>query len=264
MNLKDTDYYNQMKIEYTKENISLNKLSKKYKVARSTISKWFKRDGIKIINLQNIAKFNYRIFDKINSEEKAYWLGFIYADGYVSSRDNTFELSLGLKDTIHLIKFAKFLEYENNIKTDSFRCRFSVTNRHFHKKLNELGIIPKKSLVIKFPDKNILPLKLYIPFIRGYFDGDGYVGTNIMKNKRRYYNVALLGTKHFLTAVLNFLDIKSNLRLANKNGAIEAKQFELSKNKGLLLLIKLYSNSKIHLERKYKKYKEFAVLASNS
>ncbi|MGM9535052.1 MAG: hypothetical protein ACI3VR_07355, partial [Intestinibacter sp.] len=65
----------------------------------------------------NRPKFNEHIFDVIDTEEKAYWLGFIFADGYIGSTPlepnkksvYNFELSLKLEDTSHLEKFKSFI-----------------------------------------------------------------------------------------------------------------------------------------------------------
>ena len=54
------------------------------------------------INYHNLPKFHETIFDCIDTEDKAYWLGFIYADGTIRSENLNhfyqFELSLQLKD----------------------------------------------------------------------------------------------------------------------------------------------------------------------
>ena len=66
-------------------------------------------NGIEVINYQNLTKFNENVFDSIDTEEKAYWLGFIFADGYISLKGNSFELSLKGSDSEHLDKFNKFM-----------------------------------------------------------------------------------------------------------------------------------------------------------
>ena len=172
--------------------ISVIKLIKKYHTSYDTIKKIFDENNITIVNKQNRNKFNESIFDNIDSEEKAYWLGFIYADGYISSRDNTFELSLALKDKEHLDKFNVFMQHENNnIKMDSFRCRWSVVNKHLWETLNNYGCTPRKSLTLKFPDISIFSSKSLVRhFIRGYIDGDG----SIMVNKPI---LDILGTTFF-------------------------------------------------------------------
>ena len=99
------------------QGISLSKLAKEYHTSIQTLSRKLKARGIEIINHQNETKFNEHIFDVIDTEEKAYWLGFIFADGYISSRDNGFELSLKGSDIEHLHKFNKFMEHnKDNVK----------------------------------------------------------------------------------------------------------------------------------------------------
>lgn len=161
------------------QGISLSKLAKEYHTSVQTLSKKLKAKGIEIINHQNETKFNKHIFDVIDTEEKAYWLGFIFADGYISSRDNSFELSLKGSDIEHLHKFNKFMEHnKDNVKLGEvknkdktfLRCRWGIVNKHLWNTLNNLGCTPRKSLTLQFPN---IPEELEIPFIRGYFDGDG-------------------------------------------------------------------------------------------
>lgn len=110
---------------------SLTKIAEKFGTSRNTLSKKLKEKGIEIINQQNKSKFNENIFDVIDSEEKAYWLGFIYADGYIDSSplDDSkkskynFELSLKASDVGHLHKFNVFMEHnKNNVKINNVKC----------------------------------------------------------------------------------------------------------------------------------------------
>ena len=132
--------------------VSLSKLSKQFKISRKGFTIWLKSRNVQIRNLQNETKFNQHVFDSIDTEEKAYWLGFIFADGYVSTRDNTFEVSLKLSDFEHLEKLKKFLEWSGTVKKDSFRCRLSVVNKHLKQTLVNYGCTPRKSLTLKFPN----------------------------------------------------------------------------------------------------------------
>lgn len=52
--------------------------------------------------------FNENIFSIIDNEEKAYWLGFLYADGYLTDQ-GLFGCALQEKDKAHLNKFLTFL-----------------------------------------------------------------------------------------------------------------------------------------------------------
>lgn len=52
-----------------------------------------------------MIEYNRHIFDEINSSEKAYWLGFIIADGYLNEDKNMLRIKLGSIDKHHLEKF---------------------------------------------------------------------------------------------------------------------------------------------------------------
>ena len=66
--------------------------------------------------------FNENYFEKIDTEDRAYWLGFLYADGNVSygkdkngnKKGCTVEVTLSEKDKSHLYKFLKCLNADFN------------------------------------------------------------------------------------------------------------------------------------------------------
>lgn len=251
---------------------SLTSLSKKYGVRRQTLSNILKRSGYEVVNRQNATKFNQHVFDVIDTEEKAYWLGFIFADGYVSSTNYTFELSLSIKDKKHLEKFNSFMEYNgNNVKINNSkcnektykRCRWSITNKHLWNTLNKYGCIPKKSLKITFPDKTIFSDESLIRhFIRGYFDGDGCISRNIStsnKNKIASLVITILGTEEFLMSILDYSKISNfYIRNISKENKI-TKEVRIHTKDHLNFLNYLYKDSFIYLDRKYKKYVLFFI-----
>ena len=79
--MKNIDWEN-LAFEFQTTPISLTEMGKREKIDRRTIEKHFKELGIKIVNKQNSAKFDENIFDNIDSEDKAYWLGFISISKY--------------------------------------------------------------------------------------------------------------------------------------------------------------------------------------
>lgn len=249
--------YNKIKtdemIKLIDSGMSINKAAKELGVHRSCILQRFKKQGIKVENFQNSLRFNENIFDKIDSEEKAYWLGFIYADGYISNRDNNkkygFELSLALKDFNHLEKFNKFISNKAIVKCDSYRCRVMFSNKHVWNTLNNYGCTPNKSLTLKFPDKNIFSNEnLIIHFIRGYFDGDGC----ICSTKTVKLLINILGTKDFLMDFQKNIDIYSTIAAKDKRSKVFS--FNFSVIKGERFIEKIYDNATIYLDRKYEKY----------
>lgn len=244
---------------YKTGNYSISKLSKIFKTEANPLSRYIKENGINVENKQNKPRFNINVFNSIDTEEKAYWLGFLYADGYVSSTTNVVEVSLALKDKDHLEKYKKFLGYTGEVKTDHFRCRLAVGNKHFKNSLVNLKCIPKKSLVLKFPNKDIISDDLLYPFIRGYVDGDGTIYVS-SKNKSV---LVIIGTYEFLDEMLNRVKWKRNKFNQRKECKSNTYSLRWGGKIGMSILNLLYGKSCVHLERKYQKYLNFAHLYSN-
>ena len=178
-------------INKKKSGISLKSLMEEFKIKSvKTIYDVIKRNGReKIIpNKSNIVNENY--FENINTEEKAYWLGFLYADGYVRMKNNRsgeLKLKLGIKDKEHIELFKKCLESThiikdiisnvmiNGINHVSLCSTFSVYNTKLVKDLFNQGCINNKTFLIRMPN---IDKSLIRHFIRGYFDGDGCISLN--------------------------------------------------------------------------------------
>lgn len=262
--------------DYCNLGLNLSQIAKNRNTTIPLLSKKLRAHGIDIINYQNETKFNENIFDIIDTEEKAYWLGFIYADGYIANLEKqknqkklkyAFELSLSSKDIDHLHKFNKFMEYnEDNVKIGKSkigdkeyqRCRWHVGNKHLWTTLNSLGCTPNKSLTLKFPNISVFKdEKLVIPFIRGYFDGDGCVSiySNHDNPDKLKLAVSLLGTKEMLTPIKNlFFD---NKLIKKSKGNDITLIYSLSGQKAYTFLNIIYSNATIYLNRKYQKFKDW-------
>ena len=257
--MKNLDW-EKLAFEFQTTDISLTQMGNREKVDRRTLSKHFKELGIEIINKQNRSKFNEHIFDFIDTEEKAYWLGFIFADGTINSspiREGVksiygFELSLGIKDLKHLEKFKKFIGYNKDLLIDNNRCRFSIANKHFWTTLNNLGCTPNKSLTLKFPN---ISENLIRHFIRGYFDGDGCI--------TRYVNIhtvtpraTVLGTEDMLNNIIKYSNTIAQLK-HDKRHSKEVLYLDWNKENSIKFINYLYNNSTIYLDRKYKLYNFF-------
>lgn len=173
-------------------------------------------------------KLNYTLnehyFDKINCDEKAYWLGLLFADGSISNTSNTIffgqiedrlDLVNKFKNAICLTKDIK-IQYPKTGKPFYF-CEF--TSKHMHNKLKEYGCVPQKSLLLKF-NPNIIPNQYISAFIRGYFDGDGCIWngkrkTILIKDKkcksgqreRIIHNVkfTITGNYNFINSLQDYL-----------------------------------------------------------
>ena len=202
------------------------------------------------------ATNNIRNFEIIDTEEKAYWLGFLYADGSVSSTDNRIELGLAEKDLNHIEKFKEFIGVPNKIsyrpQTKSYR--YSFKSIPCKEDLIKQGCVPKKSLILKFPTEQQVPNYLIKHFIRGYFDGDGW-----FSNTSSCFQVGIIGTENFIKGFLNIIEIQNkNNKIFTVHREDGAKRYVFSGlNDVTNFLNWIYKDSTIYLDRKYEHYLDF-------
>lgn len=248
---------------------NVSKVAKELNINVTTVIKRFKILGIQMDSHSHL-KFDEHVFDKIDSEEKAYWLGFIYADGYIRTQKNTnkcarydFELALSKHDIDHLYKFDKFMKSnKSNVKIgiskvngkEFERCRWSVGNKNLWTQLNNKGVTPKKSLTLKFPTESQVSKEFQLAFIRGYFDGDGSISTK--ETSKSALSVQLIGTRDFLEKVLEILNINANIHLVNSSSQ-KIYNISFAIQKGTDFLNQIYSKATIYLDRKYNLYKNY-------
>lgn len=238
--------------------LSVKEICKELNISKRTLYNRFKEFNLSL--LKPLPKFNINIFDIIDSEEKAYWLGFLYADGYVSPKNNQVELSLKSSDYPHLVKFFNFLEDTRTVDfikistvklngKEYERCRYVIGDKHFHKRLCELGCIPNKSLIVTFPDiKNFKEEDLIFDFIRGYFDGNGSITSS-----KGYMRLDLYGTENILLGIKNIFQNFQFLKKDKRENVYYMRSFNKKAN---LISSQLYKNAKIFLDRKYLKFAE--------
>lgn len=176
-----------------------------------------------------MSKYNYNkdYFKSIDTAEKAYWLGFLYADGCITRfykgeklRSMSLEITLQSKDCEHLEKFRNALEANVPIKHRTIQGKYNadrivINNTGICKDLINLGCVPAKSLILQFPNKDILPDRYIRDFIRGYFDGDGGVSYtegkayNSQRGKiymQHHYRCYFCGNEQFLLELKKILE----------------------------------------------------------
>ena len=246
---------------YIQDNLSLTQISKQLKIHRGRFTEYIKAQGINVTNKQNESQIYSDIFEMIDTEEKAYWLGFLYADGYVGAETNHIEIALAKKDIEHIKKFAKFINYDGKILNDDIRTRITFRNKKMHSDLIKLGCIPNKSLLITFPTKEQIPKHLLRHFVRGFIDGDGYIG--IHANGFGRFSLTC-GSKQFIEDLISNMNwIKRKIHKDKRSNALS---IEWAGHYVCDMLDELYENSSVYLDRKYKKYIEIknAVLSQIS
>ena len=251
-----------------KDGYSILALTKLYPYKYDKIYSVIKNSNIDIRG-NNINSLRYycdsNIFDNIDTEEKAYWLGFIYADGCVTHNGNNLMLSIALctEDNEHLQKFKKFLKSNSPIKTygTSYNktkkcCKIVIRDSHLCQTLINHGVVINKSNVLKFPD--FINKDLISHFIRGYFDGDGCI-TYHSQNNRKKYVIKFCLTKEMALGIHKHVPHKSNKEIPTlykkKNTTSNNYSLEYGGNKQVLNIANyLYYNASVYLDRKFNKY----------
>ena len=242
--------------KYLNENYTLKQLGKEFNCSYPTIRNLLNKHKIKSRgNKQGYPRDEF-YFNKIDTEEKAYWLGFLYADGCVHS--NNYEISVNITDREHVEKFKTAIKAFNHSITEIQDKRFqnaktlyqfSIRDKQLHQDLIKWGCIPQKSLLInKIPN---IPRDYVSHFLRGYFDGDGSLhylrGTN-------NYRISFVGTKDFLNDIQK--ELQTNVSLQS-NIAGKAYVLQIAGRRQVERILNyLYNNSKENnrLNRKYQKY----------
>lgn len=219
---------------------------------------------------------NYDYFDVIDTENKAYWLGFLFADGNITTpyrvnKDGSIkngiyriEISLKEEDKDHLDMLRKELNVEKplNISKTNYnganRCRLYFNSKHLWEVLNSYGCTPKKSLTLTFPPISIFKDKSLIKhFIRGYFDGDGCLSWCDTDHKRAH--VGVLGTVKFLTELQHWLPLEFENIVTKRVGENVASLYYAGKT-AFYVSNYLYKNCSVYLQRKRERYLEYCRL----
>lgn len=199
-----------------------------------------------------IYQENSGFFTIIDSDEKAYWLGFIAADGPASDH---FSLSLALhvQDLGHLEKFKKSIESNRPIyqSTQIEHAAIQVNDKQIVSDLIKLGITPRKCHTLRFPALSSSDLDR--AFIRGYFDGDGSI---LCLEGNLHLEFA--GNEQFLTRVQKILVQSCYLNFTKISKCQNSKAtFRLrygGNSQVPRILHFLYKGASIYLERKAQFY----------
>ena len=242
--------------KYLNENYTLKQLGKEFNCSYSTIRNLLNKHKIKSRgNKQGYPRDEF-YFNRIDTEEKAYWLGFLYTDGCVHS--NNYEISVNITDREHVEKFKTAIKAFNHSITEVQDKRFqnaktlyqfSIKDKQLHQDLIKWGCIPQKSLLInKIPN---IPRDYVSHFLRGYFDGDGSLHYLQSTNN---YRISFIGTKDFLNDIQK--ELQTNVSLQS-NIAGKAYVLQIAGRRQVERILNyLYNNSKENnrLNRKYQKY----------
>jgi len=162
------------------ERLSFKELLAKYSISRDIFFRHKERNNITTPSIRSskLTK-NFNFFEIIDSETKAYLLGFLYADGNIAKNSNRISLGVQEQDSYILNallehvggKITKYTYDKENWKDMYY---WTLSNNILKRDLIKLGCFPNKSHDgVNFPE---IPDEMVRHFIRGFFDGDGSVG----------------------------------------------------------------------------------------
>lgn len=259
-------------IEYYRNNdISLRELSEKSGFSRKFLRKELVKNKIVIservdsLISANARKRKYDIDDKIlnniDSEEKAYFLGFFYGDGHNLSDRNTVTIKIQSGDIQILEDFKKILKTNRAIRIEQATspnkkdmAALSFTSKGISRDLIRLGAPNNKSTIIDLP--NFLTKSLMKHFIRGLTDADGCISI-YEKNSYKFCKWILASSNKMCLSIKDYflkeLNLNSQIFEHGNYSSIQVG----GNNQVEILLDWLYAGSKINLSRKYLKYFEF-------
>lgn len=229
---------------------------------RYNIPSFFERTGNrkrKNGEFYSFMNYNERYFQKIDSFDKAYFLGLMASDGNISPRLTAARIALKEEDSLILEKFRSFLGDDSpKLKTKIQRYKNGISNpqkslvlsrKALVKDLMGYGIVPNKSkdLVMQVDLGDYV-----VDFLRGVWDGDGSV------SERRFK--VTTASKDFALQLQEWIHEVSDIKLPIK--------LELTKQNSDLYHIagyvrdakviqKIYGGSTLYIERKMKSYLQY-------
>jgi hypothetical protein len=246
----------------------------KEKCTVGCINVFLRKEGITRPN-GKVAIINHDYFEKIDSQDKAYWLGLILADGNVyalSDNSKYLRLELKISDRYLIDELSRSLnsplKSKEYIGESSWKKKeHNNTPKHnaycaWHSKklvddLSEYGVVPNKTLNITDIPKGI-PHNLMSHFIRGYFDGDGTVFQTKSRNKD-IVKFGFYGTEDFTNSVLLHLrnnNIGLNVNVFNQVES-NVSFFTCSAKEDVKNFYNyIYKDANIFLKRKKEKFEE--------
>lgn len=188
-NTRHNPDWKQLIEKYNKDLCSVAQLSREIGCDPCVIHKGFRERGVTVRGMNEQCEIDRRLgrryfcsvkenfFDSWSSE-MAYVLGWIASDGSIHKNLNSFTITSS--DLEHLDKLADLLgsnskiclyRGKRNIKTAG---KLTISRQCMVQKLLELGMTPNKTKTLQFPLN--IPREYLGDYVRGYFEGDGYVG----------------------------------------------------------------------------------------
>lgn len=261
---KYEQYFEEVERLYVEEGLSQRQIGEKLGIGKEAVRHIFRKYLTHVNTNRTIGDYaeQYRkyqcdvhFFDIIDTPAKAYFLGFIYADGYIPDRG--LYLTVEPKDRYILESLCDHLQLSYNAikdinckspySIDKIYPRLTIASVKLAESLHKHGAIQGKSLILQPPIG--VPEELISHFIRGFFDGNGSI---YFDKSTGHYKIQFVTTYTMCEWLEEKLCLGTKIQRANK-----IYRYGCSGNtKVTEILSKLYADSieGLRLERKYLKY----------
>lgn len=254
--------------DYT-SGLSSGYISRTRDVNVATVLSVLRQAGVEIrTNRSDYQRFRYEesVFDTIDTELKAYFLGLLYADGSIDKEEKDIRITLQEMDGYILTPLSQMLAYGRDLtrpfEKDEFRGRMlSVTSKRLAAALITHGCTPAKSMTIRLPR---LDPSLMRHFLRGYFDGDGCFSYSKPKARRSVRGIfKIVSNTTFCEDLQRFLSDNLGIYIGvyhpSSNPQVGALQCGNDKTVRILHRY-MYDGATIYLSRKRDKIESYLAL----
>lgn len=251
---------------YTKELYSMKRIANKLGISAYQVKKILLEEKVSLRtraeqnNLTNQAKgkkVNHNYFDNIDSNRKAWMLGFLAADGNIGQNRNSIKLSLSAIDTEILEKIKQEINIERDVKTSITNKGFEISALAWSSanqkiQLSKYGIVPNKTYKGTKLPRFVEDEEKQMSFLLGYFDGDG-----CFKNDGKYCRIEICS---YSSSILQDFSDLIERKFSFKKDVYKDKQrvnyytLTYSTQEAETILDYLYKANDLFLKRKKDKY----------
>lgn len=272
-------------IEKYQNGISSETIGKDLNLNGTTICRILKRNNIAMRpateNKRKLKLISENYFEIIDTEDKAYFLGFLYADGNTSKdyldkrgivrKKKAIKICLQAEDRDILEKISMTINGEVRLRS-SFGELHDGTLREYltwvvyckkmHQDLMRLGCPPAKTFNIRFPTSEIVPDHLLRHFVRGYFDGDGCISTTSPSHPVVDFSSNCI----FIDGLIKYLtnnNIKCNRPGVNDKNPLSGN-VQLTAIENIINFYHfIYDDATIFMQRKYNTFQNYFLYLKN-
>ncbi|MDY7116604.1 hypothetical protein RAN53_09600 [Halomonas sp. SSL-5] len=251
---------------YADEGLSFAQVGERLGVSGTAIRNQVKKHGAASRSLSEARRSvacNHGYFDEPMDEERAYWIGFLLADGGVTEKKyrQTAAVTVRLAgiDRPHLEKLAAALGSGHKIIDVDGCVQFSVSSAELVDDLAKFEVVPRKSAQHRFSSR--IPDAMLPHYFRGYFDGNG----GLSRHARSRWSINIAAGEHFLLAFRDWLHqhLGGHPAAIRHSGGIHRLAWS-GTHRCREILDLMYRDATVYLDRKMEKYRELVSEADAS